>query len=271
MTKPAIIAAALTLLVGGAHALRAQQPPAPPAETVEADVSTRSVSITSSYTGTEILIFGTVENSRQPSAEAGTYDVVAVVEGVSQPLVVRHKSRVGGLWINTRSVRFTTFPSFYGIATTRPLEEIADPEVLATYQIGFEHVRMVPSGSPRWAPSTPEEAEEFRTAAIRLKQHERLFVQRDGGVIFRGRSLFRVNISLPPNVPVGPLTARLFLFRDGKMLSQYKSEVMMEREGLELYLYRAAHRTPILYGLATILLAAFAGVAASFAFRRGQR
>ena len=63
-------------------------------ETVEADVSTRSVSITSGFTGTEIIIFGTVENSRQPSAEAGTYDVVVVVEGTPAPVVVRKKDRV---------------------------------------------------------------------------------------------------------------------------------------------------------------------------------
>ncbi len=50
-------------------------------ESVEADASTRQVAITSSFTGTEILVFGTVENSVQPSAEAGTYDVVVVVEG----------------------------------------------------------------------------------------------------------------------------------------------------------------------------------------------
>jgi len=261
----ASIAAAL---IFSALPARAQtQPP----ETVEADVSTRSVSITSNYTGTEILIFGTVEHSRQPSAEAGTYDVVAVVEGMSLPAVVRRKSRVAGLWINTRSVRFSSFPSFYGIATTRPLEEIAEPETLGTHQIGFEYVRMVPSGSIRWAPSTPEEAEEYRAAAIRLKKRDGLFVQSDYGVTFRGRSLFRATISLPPTVPVGPLTARLFLFKDGKMLSQYKSEVMMERTGLERFLHDKAYDSPLLYGISTVFVAAAAGLFAAFAFRRSPR
>lgn len=241
-----------------------------PHETVEADVSTRSVSITSNYTGTEILVFGTVENSRQPSAEAGTYDVVVVVEGMPLPAIVRRKANVGGLWINTRSVRFATFPSFYGIATTRPLEEIADANVLETHQIGFSHVRMVPSGSIRWAPQTPEEAEEFRAAAIRLKQKERLFVTNDYGVTFRGRSLFRATISLPPTVPVGPLTARLFLIKDGKVLSQYKSQVAMERAGLERFLHDAAYTSPFYYGLATVLLAAAAGLTAAFVFGRGR-
>ncbi|MEZ5898049.1 MAG: TIGR02186 family protein [Hyphomicrobiaceae bacterium] len=262
--------AALSLAVAFATAIPARAQTQPP-ETIEADVSTRSVAITPDYTGTEILIFGTVEHSRQPSAEAGTYDIVAVVEGMSLPAIVRRKSRVGGLWINTDSVRFSSFPSFYGIATTRPLDEIAEPQTLATYQIGFGYVRMVPSGSIRWAPSTPEQAEEYRTAAIRLKKKDRLFVQSDYGVTFRGRSLFRATISLPANVPVGPLTTRLFLFKDGKMLSQYKSEVMMERTGLERFLHDAAYDSPFLYGLSTVLVAGAAGLFASFAFRRGPR
>jgi uncharacterized protein (TIGR02186 family) len=268
MTKYRLAALLLAATAAMPWAHPCAEAAAPQVETVEADISTRSVSITSNYTGTEILIFGTVENSRQPSAEAGTYDVVAVVEGMPQPAIVRRKSNIAGLWINTNTVRFSSFPSFYGIATTRPLDEIAEASILETYQIGFAHVRMVPSGSIRWAPATPEEAEEYRAAAIRLKQTDGLFVTADYGVTFRGRSLFRATISLPPNVPVGPLTARLFLFKDGKMLSQYKSQVMMERAGLERFLHDAAYSTPFLYGLATVLIAAAAGLAAAFTFRR---
>lgn len=244
---------------------RAQKEP----ENLEADVSTRSVSITSTYTGTEILIFGTVEASRQPSAAAGTYQIVAAVEGQPLPVAVRRKSRVGGLWINTETVRFSAVPSFYGIATTVPLDEIAEPEALETYQIGFDYVRMVPWGAAKWAPTSKEEADEFRAAVIRLKEKDGLFVQAPHGVTFLGRSLFRATIALPPNIPVGPLTTRIFLFKDGKMISQYKGEVMMERAGLERFLYHAADTRPFWYGLATVLVAAAFGLAAAFLFRRG--
>lgn len=238
-------------------------------ETIEADVSTRSVAITSSFTGTEILVFGSVENSRQPSAEAGTYDVVVVVEGTPVPASVRKKTNVGGLWINTESVRFSSFPAYYAIASTRPIEEIADKAVLNQNQIGFEYVRMTPSGSIRWAPSDEKQAADYRQAAIRLKQKEGNFVlSENGGVIFIGRSLFRSTISLPPNVPIGSLNARILLFREGKLLSQYKSQVMLQRTGLERFLYEAAYSSPFLYGLATVLIAAAAGLTAAFAFSR---
>jgi uncharacterized protein (TIGR02186 family) len=239
----------------------------PAKESVEADASTRQVAITSSYTGTEILVFGTVENSVQPSATAGTYDVVVVVEGAAVPVVVRKKSEIGGLWFNTNSVRFASLPSYYAIASTRPIDEFADHAVLDANEIGFEHVRMVPSGSRHTVTMEPAEFAEFKDALIRLKQREGLYVKSDSGVAFIGRSLFRATIQLPPNVPVGPLVARVYLFKEGRLLGQYRSRVMLERQGLERYIHDTAIGQPLLYGIATVLIAAAAGLTAAFAFR----
>ena len=261
-----VLPAALAVMLCVSFAVRAQ--PQPASETVEADVSTRSVAITSSFSGTEIIVFGTVENSRQPSAEAGTYDVVVTVEGTPAPAVVRRKARVGGLWINTQSIRFSSFPSYYAIASTRPIDEITDRTVLDKNEIGFGHIHMVPSGGSRVSESNPDDIAAFRDAVVRLKQHDRLYVTADYGVTFIGRSLFRSTITLPPNVPVGPLTARVYLLKDGQMLSTYTSKVTLERAGLERFLHDTAFTRPLLYGPVVILFAVLAGLAASFAFRR---
>jgi uncharacterized protein (TIGR02186 family) len=236
-------------------------------ESVEADVSTRSVAVTSGFSGIEVIVFGTVNNSRQESAEHGLYDVVVVVEGAPAPLVARRKSKIAGIWINTKSVRFASLPTFYGIVSTRPVEEIASPAVLAEHEIGFEHVRMKPAGHK--ANVTPDELADFRAAVIRLKQRERLYARDEYGVIFIGRSLFRSSIDLPANVPVGQLTARVYLFRDGQLLSTYSARFSMAREGIERILYDLAYRAPIAYGVFAVLVAAAAGLLASAVFRRG--
>jgi uncharacterized protein (TIGR02186 family) len=235
-----------------------------PKEGVEADASTRQVAITSSFTGTEILVFGAVENSVQPSPEAGTYDIIVVVEGVPGPVVVHKKSRIGGIWINTQSMRFASVPSYYAIASTRPIDEIAERSVLDADGIGFDHVRMMHEGGATDA----AELKTFREALVRLKEHDRVYVKSDFGVSFIGRSLFRATIALPPNVPVGPLTARVFLFKNGQMLGQYSNEVMLQREGVERYIHDAALSQPLLYGIITVLLASGSGLAAAFAFRK---
>lgn len=259
-----LICAAIVLVValaGQALAETAQ-------EGIEADASTRQVAITSSFTGTEILVFGAVQNSVQPSPEAGTYDVIVVVEGMPAPIVVRKKSRVGGIWINTRSMRFASVPSYYAIASTRPVDEIADKAVLDAHAIGFDHVRMVPIAHSRTEATDPAELKSFKEALIRLKENERVYIKSDFGVSFIGRSLFRATIALPPNVPVGPLTAHVYLFKEGQMLGEYDSRVMLQREGVERYIHETAMSRPFLYGLVTVLLAAGSGLAAAFAFRK---
>lgn len=248
-----------------------QQPSQPavslPPERVEADVSTRSVSITSSYTGTEIVVFGTIEHSRQTSPESGYYDVVVVLEGTPSELVARRKSNVAGIWVNTQSLTFASVPSYYAIASTRPLDEIASQNVLSQSDIGFAAVRMTPVQG--WETGlTTADLDDFRQAVIRVKRRDGLYKQEDYDVIFIGRSLFRATINLPAHVPVGPLVARVHVFREGGLLTSYSSRVTLERQGLERFLHDFAYGRPTWYGIMTVLLAIAAGLAASAAFTR---
>jgi uncharacterized protein (TIGR02186 family) len=244
-------------------------------ETVQADVSTKTVPVSSSFTGTEIIVFGAVDNSRQPAAEAGTYDIVIVVEGTPGRLAVRKKSRIGGIWLNTRNANFDDVPSYYAIWSTRPLEDIASEATMIGYEIGFDHVRMTPVGGTDPAGSSSKlpaaDAGEFRSALVRLKTQEGLYVKNEFGVTFIGRSLFRANIALPPNVTVGPFDTRVYLFRNEKLLSQYNVRLNLEREGVERYLHNFAFSWPLIYGVATVLLAVAAGLAAATVSGKGLR
>ena len=265
----AVLAAAVVLSFAGSA--RAQRPPQPPLsdvrETVQADVSTRSVAVTSSFTGVEIVVFGAVDNSRQASAESGLYDIVIVLEGTPTRLIARRKSNVAGLWVNTHSITFESVPSYYAIVSTRPLDELADPLVLRENDIGFEYVRMTPIRG--WETGvTTADLEDFKSAVIWLKQRDGLYIEDKYGVAFIGRSLFRASIDLPANVPVGPLEARVHLFREGRLLSTYRTRVNLRREGLERFLHTAAFSYPLLYGVFTVLLSVGAGLAASTVFRR---
>lgn len=238
------------------------------AEKVEADVSARSVAIELGFTGTEIIVFGSVENSRQTSAESGYYDVVVTLEGQPTSLIVRRKTNVAGLWMNTPSQSFTfdRVPSYYAIASTRPIAEIAEPDVLSANAIGFEYVRIRPKEG-RIRSIDPAVEKTYRDAVVRLKSYEGLYISAEYDVTFIGRSLFRTKIELPANIAVGPLDARVYLFREGKLLSQYTSKVTLEREGVELWLHGFAFRYPLLYGLFTVALAIGAGLLASTFFR----
>lgn len=238
-----------------------------PKESVEADVATRSVAITSGFSGSQVVVFGTVENSRQATAEAGLYDIVVVIEGGPEPVTIRRKSRVGGIWVNTAALDFDSVPGYYAIASTRPLDEIADRSIFIQNGIGFDHVMMVPARKEA-KHLTGDAVEGYRDAVVELKRRQKLYFEESYGVAFIGRSLFRSTLTLPGNVPVGPLTARVFLLRDGMMLASFTAHVNLAREGIERALYDLAMNRPVLYGLSAILVAVGAGLAAAAFFNR---
>ena len=195
--------------------------------------------------------------------------MVVVVEGVGSSLVARRKSNVGGIWVNTDARRFRHIPSYYAIASTRPLDEITEGIILDQHGIGFEHISMPLDASVDSAPD-PSKVANYKAAVIRLKQKQRLYVQDEFGVVFVGKSLFRATIDLPANVPVGPLTTRVHLFREGILLDTFTSKVQLSREGIGRYLYTFAIGYPLLYGIAAVFVAAGAGWAASAFFSRSR-
>lgn len=238
-----------------------QVPPLPP-ERVEIDASTHSVFVTSVFKGTEIVVFGTVINSRQESPEAGYYDVVVTVEGRPTPAMVRLKERVWGMWVNTRGIRFGGLPIYLAIASTRPVNEIADTPVLAANGIGLPRARMFPVRGATGLDAATVDA--FKTAFQRVKEKDGMYVNDDFGVGFIGRSLFRASIRLPANIPVGPLTTHTYLFHDGELLAAETSHVILSRSGTERLIYDLAFDYPFFYGVLAVLLASAASLASAY-------
>jgi len=246
---------------------REQQPGAN--EWVEATVSKRTIAVTSSFNGTEIYIFGAIGGTQQPSAESGYYDVIVVVEGAPSRAVVRRKSNIAGMWLNTASVAFDNVPNFYAMTSTRPVDEIASESDRTLYGIGLDNLKFTPAIGQS-VPLSNEDIKAYRAAIIRLKTNAGLYVDKKPfGVIFTGKSVFLASVVLPANVSVGPFWTRVYLFREEKLLSSFSVNHTLEREGLERYLHNFAYRLPTLYGFSTVLIALGAGLVASTAFRRG--
>lgn len=252
--------------LSGPNIKREQQPGA--RESVEADVSARNIAVTSSFNGTEIVIFGAIDGSQQTSPESGIYSVIVVVEGVPGRLVVRRKSNVAGLWLNTASATFDNVPSYYAVASTSPIEEIAPKDFLTLHGIGLSHLKYTPAFGQRY-PLSSEDIAEYRKAILRLKKKDGLYLDRPYGVTFTGKSIFRASIVLPANVTVGPFDTRVYLFREEKLLSRFSVRLTLEREGLERHLHAFAYGLPTLYGFVTVIIAVGAGLLASTVFRRG--
>ena len=235
-----------------------------PRETIEADVSTREVPVGGNFSGTRVVIFGTIENSRQQSADEGYYDVAVVIQGPREELTARLKNNVAGIWVNTKSLPFRNVPSYYTVLSTRPIETVAPRPVLVQLGIGFDNLRLVAEGA-----GGAKEASEFRDAILRVKGQQGLYREEPDGVAFIGRSLFRGSVDLPGNVPVGAFNAWIYLFKKGELIgSPYKTTLDLKRQGFERTVHSFARGYPFWYGVSSVLMALIAGAAATFVFRR---
>lgn len=105
-----------------------------PPEDIQIGLSTDIVAITADFTGADLTIFGSVENADPQVYRQGRYDVIVVLEGPGRPVVVRRKSRVLGVWVNTQSETFVNVPESYSVATTRAPQEI-DWDVVKRYTV----------------------------------------------------------------------------------------------------------------------------------------
>lgn len=231
--------------------------PAAPAENLVSGLSQDAIEITSNYTGTDIVVFGAIE---RPETETKP-DIVVVVRGPDADIRVRRKGRLAGVWINRNRVVLHGMPSYYFIASTRALNQIAPDTTLRQYGLGLAAL------APR-AVTGRHDAEPFRQALIRHEQKAGLYAQSPNGVHFLSGTLFRVRVPVPSSAPRGRYIVEVYLIRDGTVIAVQPTPLTIDQTGLERRLFDFAHLDPLAYGLSTVLMAVLLGWLSSFAFRR---
>jgi uncharacterized protein (TIGR02186 family) len=257
----ASLIAAVEGLVGNA---RAQAPENPVVESVQIGLSTDRVSITTDFSGADLTIFGALDNADPFVRRQGRYDIIVVLEGPPRPVVVRKKTRVLGMWINTQSETFVNVPMSYSLATTRSLQDITQPASYKQMALGSEYVTVTPYDKLGDAATI----EEFTTALRDRKRAGGLYSERIGGVQFLSQSLFRASLHLAPNVPVGTHRARAFLFKNGVFVKESSAQLAITKAGFEQRIFRFAQTQGLLYGLLAVALAFITGWLGRIVFKK---
>jgi uncharacterized protein (TIGR02186 family) len=219
-----------------------------------ADISSREIAISTGFAGADLLLFGAVE---------GRGDIVVVVRGPRRAATVREKNRVAGVWVNTDSREFLNMPSYYRVATTRPMALFAPRALLERYEIGEDHLQFA------LAPGeSPEEADAYRQGFLRNMAYLGLYAGGEGQVSVVDRRLFRTTVSFPSNTPTGLYGVEMYLFRDGRLITRRTTPLVVRKVGLESQIYDFAHEQAAYYGLIAIAVALVAGWVAGAVFRR---
>lgn len=226
------------------------------------DASQREIEIAYSFTGADLLLFGAILYPDARAAERPA-DIVVVVKGPSQSVLMREKQKVAGIWVNADSMRYRSAPSFYAIASSRPVERIVDARTRAIYELGLDSLQLSPIGSE---PQTVQDR--FVRGLVEMRRRSGLFVEAPGAVEITGGVLYRARIAIPARVPVGRFTAETFLIRDGRVLAAAVRDIEIRKSGFERFVAAAAQNHAIVYGLIAVFVSVAFGWGAGALGRR---
>ena len=225
------------------------------------DISARQVQIRYSFTGAQLLLFGAViyPGGRPPNRPL---DIAVVLRGPVQPILVREKQKIAGIWMNADSNRFRSAPSFYAVASSRPIKDLVNDRTAAIYELGLNNLQLSPGGG-----ALPEKEQRFEAGLLDLRRRHGLYYEDPHGVEINAGVLYRATITIPSQVPVGTYTAETFLIDRGRVLAAATRDIQIDKSGFERFVALAARRHKFLYGLASVALSLALGWAAA-AFRR---
>ena len=226
------------------------------------DVSQDQIEIRYSFAGAQVLLFGAILYPGGRAPDAGT-EVAVVLKGPLERIVLREKQKVAGVWMNVERVRFRSAPSFYAVASSRPLSRLVDERTAAIYELGLNNLQLSPGGGV-----APDVLRRFEQGLIDLRRRHRLYAENPAGVEIREGVLYRASIDVPARVPVGTYTAETFLIRDGRVVAGAVREIRIEKLGFERFIADAAEQWSLAYGIVAVALSLLLGWAASAAFQR---
>lgn len=229
------------------------------------DVSQRDIEIAYSFTGAELLLFGAIvyPGGSAPQKGERPADIVVVIKGPTESVVVREKSKVAGIWVNAAQTRYRSAPSFYAIASSRPIRQLVDDRTRAIYELGLDSLQLSPASG-----AAPEVQQRFDAGLVDLKRRSGLFYEAPGAVEITGGVLYRARLTIPARVPVGRFTAETFLIRDGRVLAAAVRPIQIRKSGFERFVATSANQHAIVYGLVAVGVSFLFGWGAGALWRR---
>jgi len=237
------------------------------AETLVTDLSQHVIEITSQFAGSELLLFGALERHATESIQSDDiavqgldYDIIVVVQSDPTDLVIRKKQRVAGIWINNENQTISGVPGYYVIGSTRPLNEFLSKDDQLELGLGLENLRIINEKG--------EEVGEYKEALIRNMKNKGLYQESSGNVTVKDEILFRANLAFPSNMPVGDYTADVYLVRDGNIIINHSTDLLVDKRGIERVIYNFAHEYPPFYGIMAIFVAISVGLFSGFVAKK---
>tara|TARA_R110002110_G_scaffold2077_6_gene9464 strand:+ start:4160 stop:4933 length:774 start_codon:yes stop_codon:yes gene_type:complete len=226
------------------------------------EVSQDRISIRGDFNGAQLLLFGAIT---YPPGTRNTdrADIVVVLKGPVESIVVREKQQIAGIWINAASSEFRSAPGFYAVASSKPIDDIVDGKTADIYELGLHHLQLSPAGA-----IDSRELDRFVDGLVDLNSRGNLFKNLPNSVKITNSVLYQARINLPASVPVGDYTAETFLIIDGRVEAAEVKNITIEKIGMGRFITNLSQNNGFLYGLIAVFISVFLGWSAGYLFRK---
>lgn len=198
-------------------------------------------------------------------------DLVIKIASPEGRQVFKQKGKVGGvLWMNVGQLTFERTPGFYGIYSTKKLDDLLSRDERDRYVLGYQallrHVDIAPL-------SRPAEKAKWFDEFVKYQEDSNVYAESAGRVELKtndkGRQEYYIMTQWPHQAAPGDYIVTVYAVRDNKVVERAESRVKVEQVGMVKTLASMAENSAAFYGFLSVGVALGAGFGVGLVFRKG--
>ena len=206
------------------------------------------------FTGKKLSYFGAIDTKG---------DLVIIVTGPRKKIKVFKKEKKVWFWINSNSRVFSDVPSYYFVATSRPLNQIKNDSFLKINQIGLQNLRF------EGAEEIEEELRlQWRNGIIDSMKKMGNYFSINGKIDIIDDRLFKTEISFPSDITEGIYIVDTLLLKNGSVIGSKRSFINVSKSGIGEKVYLFATKNGLFYGVFAVISAMLFGFLVNEAIRK---
>lgn len=236
---PLILAALLTLTPQTTHA------------EIETGLSSEVIELTTAFAGSELLLFGALNREHD--------DVIVVVRGPPAPQTLFRRESILGLWLTTKREQFLAVPSYYAVASSSPVADIAPASLRDQLEAEASRLQLTTNSKNNQAPG-----ETWRIALLRRMEAQGLFHLQTRAVSLSGSQLFEARFPIPPAAHEGIYEILVHRIRSGRLQESTALHFAIQKAGISARLATLAQEKPAIYALMGLLMSVLLGLGGHF-------
>ena len=197
------------------------------------------------FTGEKLSYFGAVDTPG---------DLVIIVTGPRKKIRVLKKEKKIWFWINSKSRIFSDVPTYYFVASSKPLSQIKNDSFLRINQIGLENLRF------EGAEEIEDEVRlEWRNGIIQSMKKTGNYHSSYGKIEIIDNRLFKTEISFSSDISEGTYIVDTLLLNNEVVIGSKRSFINVSKSGLGEKVYLYATKNSLIYGVFAVLIAMLFG------------